>query len=467
MAAIEPSAHRDLDLLVIGAGAAGSTVAFEAAAKGARVALAERWKVGGTCLNAGCDPTKTLVRSAEVLHLARTAERFGISVPAAAADWPAVRARVAGVIDAIRGGDGDCNVRDAGIDLVKAHARFHSPHEIEADGRLLRAEKVVVAVGARAMVPEVPGLREAGFVTNVEAVDLPDLPRRLAVVGGGVVAVEFAQIFARFGVEVTLLARGPLLRGEEPELVAALTEALRREGVRIETGVRPERVERLGGTKLLRGRRGPELIVCEADEILLATGRVPALEDLGLDAAGIAHSAQGIVVDAGMKSSQPHVWAVGDAVAGGLPFTHVADYQARVVVHNALSDERPQEAVYDGVPWAIFTDPELGHVGHTEADARAAGFEVKTAVVPIRGLARAVTSDEPDGMVKLVAERTTGRLLGGHVLSARGGELLGEIALAVRLKLSAEAIAHTLHAYPTFSEGVFWTAFELAKPDGG
>ena len=462
-----PSADPTYDLLVIGAGAAGSTVAFEAAARGARVALAERWKVGGTCLNAGCDPTKTLVRSAEVLHLARTAGRFGISVEGVVADWPAVRARVTGVIDAIRGGDGDRNVRDAGIDLVKAPARFRTPHEVEADGRLLRAEKIVVAVGARPTVPEVPGLREAGFVTNVEAVDLPELPRRLAILGGGVVAVEFAQIFARFGVEVALISRGPLLRGEEPELVLALAEVLRREGVRIETEARLERVEAIDGAKAIRARRGPEAIVCEADEILLATGRAPALEDLGLDAAGIAHRAEGIVVDAELRTSQPHVWAVGDAVAGGLPFTHVADFQARVVVHNALSGERPLEACYDGVPWAIFTDPELGHVGQTEAGARAAGFEVKTALVPVRGLARAITSDELDGVVKLVAERTTGRLLGGHVLSARGGELLGEIALAVRLKLPAEAIAHTLHAYPTFSEGVFWSAFELVKPDGG
>jgi len=465
VAAADPSAAPDL--LVIGAGAAGSTVAFEAAARGARVALAERWKVGGTCLNAGCDPTKTLVRSAEVLRLARTADRFGITVAAATADWPAVRVRVAAVIDAIRGGDGDRNVRDAGIDLIKDHARFRAPHEVEAAGRLLRPERIVVAVGARPTVPEVPGLQEAGYITNVEAVDLPALPRRLAILGGGVVAVEFAQIFARFGVAVTLLARGPLLRGEEPELVAALTEVLGREGVRLETGARLERVERVAGGKAIRARRGPEAIVCEADEILLATGRGPALEDLGLDAAGIAHQAEGIVVDAEMKTSQPHVWAVGDAVAGSLPFTHVADYQARLVVHNALSGERPLEAGYEGVPWAIFTDPELGHVGQTEAGARAAGFEVRTAVVPIRGLARAVTSDEPDGMVKLVAERTTGRLLGGHVLSARGGEVLGEIALAVRLKLPATALAHTLHAYPTFSEGVFWTAVELGKPEAG
>jgi mercuric reductase len=168
-----------------------------------------------------------------------------------------------------------------------------------------------------------------------------------------------------------------------------------------------------------------------------------------------------------LRTSQSHVWAVGDAVAGALPFTHVADYQARIVVHNALSGERPLEAGYVGVPWAIFTDPELGHVGQTEAEARAAGFEVRTALVPVKGLARAVTSDEPDGMVKLVAERTTGRLLGGHVLAARAGEVMGEIALAVRLGLSAEAIRHTLHAYPTFSEGVFWAAFDLAKPDVG
>jgi pyruvate/2-oxoglutarate dehydrogenase complex dihydrolipoamide dehydrogenase (E3) component len=453
------------DLLVIGAGAAGSTIAFEASARGTKVALVERWKIGGTCLNAGCDPTKAMVRAAEVAHLARTAGRFGIDVSDVRVDWPAAMARVQAVIDEIRGGDAERNVRDAGIEPVLGSACFVSPHEVEVNGRRLRADRIAVCTGARPKLPDVPGLRESEAITNVEAVALPELPRRLTIVGGGVVACEFAQIFQRFGSEVTMLSRGRLLPREEPELAEALTAVLRREGVRVETGATLRRVERIdeGGMRVIAARDGDELLA-EADEILLATGREPVVDDLALDRAGIEHGPDGIVVDACLQTTAANIWAAGDVVAGGFPFTHVADYQARIVVHNALSGMRPMEADNRTVPWAIFTDPELGHVGMTEAEAREKVGEVRTAVVPLKGLARAVVSDERDGMAKLVADAATGRLLGAHVLSARGGEMLGELALAIRLRLSVDAISATMHAYPTFSEAVYWAAYELARP---
>ena len=454
------------DLVVIGAGTAGSTAAGEAVGRGARVAMVERWKVGGTCLNAGCDPTKTLVRSAEVLHLARNAERFGIAVEDARGDWPAVMRRVERVIDAIRGGDGDRNVRNSGIALYKGHARFRTRHEIEVNGEVLRSDKVIVATGAAPALPPIAGLREAGFITNLEAVALPTLPRSLAIVDGGVVAVEFAQIFTRFGVTVTVLSGSDrILPREEPELTDALRAVLEREGVRIETGVRAARAEGGSGVKRVTGRRDGEEVVCEAEEILLAAGRRPVVQELGLEEAGVAHDARGLTVDAELRTSAPNVWAAGDVVAGGYAFTHVADYQARIAEHNALSGLRPRTVDDRAVPWAIFTDPELGRVGLTEREARAAGHDVRCATVRAADLARALTAGETEGMVKLVADRATGQLFGGHVLAARGGELLGEVALAVRLGLPAAAIADTLHAYPTFSEGIFWAAFELAKPD--
>ena len=460
------------DLVVIGAGAAGSTAAGEAVGRGAKVAMVERWRVGGTCLNVGCDPTKTMVRSAEVLHLARTAGRFGIAVDGARADWPAVTARVAGVIDTIRGGDGDANVRASGVHLYKGQARFRSPHEIEVAGRdgegdaLLRANKVIVATGADAVVPDVPGLREAGFITNVEAVALPRLPRSLAIIGGGIVAVEFAQIFARFGVEVTILGGSPrLLPREDEELTEALRTILEREGIRIETGARGRRVETVAGGKRLIGERDGEPVVTVAEEILLAAGRAPAVRELNLEAAGIAYDAKGIVVDEELRTSAENIWAVGDVMAGGYAFTHVADHQARIVEHNALSGLPPRLADAGVVPWAIFTDPELARVGMTEREAREAGHDVKCATVKMADMARAITADEREGLVKLVSDRATGQILGGHILAARGGELLGEVALAMRLRLPVGAIANTMHAYPTLSEAVFWAAFELAKPD--
>jgi pyruvate/2-oxoglutarate dehydrogenase complex dihydrolipoamide dehydrogenase (E3) component len=454
------------DLIVVGAGAAGSTAASEARGQGARVAMVEQWKVGGTCLNAGCDPTKALVRAAHALYETRTASRFGIEVEDARVDWPRVIDRVERVIDTIRGGDGDRNIREVGIDLRKGHARLLSPTEVAVEGDVLRGEAVILATGVRAFVPAIPGLREAGFITNVEAVTLPVLPRSLVIIGGGTIAMEFAQVFARFGVQVTVLGRNPrLLSLEEPELVDMLRDLLEQEGVRIETGVTLEGVSSAGGRKRIVARRDGARFEIETDEILVAAGRTPQVEDLGLESAGVIYDATGIIADATLRTSTPGVWAAGDCVAGSPRFTSLADHQGRVAAHNALGGLPVRDAIETVVPTAVFTDPELGRVGLTEAAARQAGHEVRAETVPMRDLARAVITGETAGAVKLVADAVTGRMLGGSVLAAGGGELLGEIALAIRLGLTCHAIADTLHAYPTFSEGVFWTAWELAKPE--
>jgi mercuric reductase len=275
--------------------------------------------------------------------------------------------------------------------------------------------------------------------------------------------MEFAQIFARFGVEVTVLGRNPrLLPNEEPELANSLREVLEQEGIRFETGLTLEQVS-TDGRKRILARRGDERLEFAADEILVATGRTPNTDDLGLEVAGVASNAEGIIADAELRTTAPGIWAAGDCVAGAPRYTSLADHQARIAAHNALGGT-PRQASAALVPWAIFTDPELGRVGLTESQARAEGRSVRAETVPMRDLARAVITGEPAGGVKLVADADTGQLLGGSVLAAGGGELLGEIALAVRLGLDCRAIADTLHAYPTFSEGVFWTAWELAKP---
>ncbi len=455
------------DLVVIGAGAAGSTVAFEAVGRGARVAMIERWKVGGTCLNAGCDPTKTLVRAAEVVYLARQAAMHGIDIPEVRVDWPAVVRRVEGVIDRIRGGDGDRNVRAAGIDLYKGHARFRSSHEIDIDGAdaaSVIADKVLVATGATNRPLPIPGLREAGYLTNEEAVRLPTLPASLAIIGGGVVGVEFAQMFARFGVDVTIFAaRDRILPREDEDLTDLLQETLRAEGIRIETGLRAGSVSVVDGRRRVVGEREGEQVEAMVDQILLAAGRTPMVEGLNLQAAGVRVRPEGIVVDDTLQTTAPNIWAAGDVI-GGDPFTHVADYHARIVEHNALSGLPPRRVDQRVVPWVTFTDPELGRVGLTEREARKAGYDVKCATVQMSDMARAITSAETDGLVKLVSDRQTGEILGGHVLAARGGELLPQIALAMRLRLPVSTIAETIHAYPTLSEAVFWAAFELAKP---
>jgi mercury(II) reductase len=455
----------NFDVVVIGAGGAGSTAAFELNAWGAKVALIERWKVGGTCLNVGCDPTKTLVRSAEVAHLARTGSRFGINVENVSHDWPAAIERVNRVIDTIRGGDGEQNIRNEGINLIKGNARFLSANDIDVNGRVLRGERIIIATGAANVTPPIEGLNEVGYITNSEAVALLKLPESLIVIGGGVIGVEFAQIFARFGVSVTLVAsRRNLLPQEDADLTSALADVLTHEGIKILKPVRVNRVEQDGPKKVVFGDQEGEIVSARGEKILVATGRIPVVEGMHLEVAGVEYDKSGIKVDTEMKTSSPNIWAIGD-VTGIEPFTHVADYQARIAAWNALGKGDPRQADYQVIPHVIFSDPELGSVGMTEREAVEARFDVKCAIVPMKDLARAITSGEIEGMVKLVSDRATGHILGGHVLAAHGGELLPEIALAMRSGLTVQAIADTVHAYPTMSEAVFWAAFELAKPD--
>lgn len=451
------------DLVVVGGGAAGSTVAFDAARQGFSVALIEEWKIGGTCLNAGCDPTKAMVRSAEVLHLARTAKRFGIRVDGARVEWASLRARVDEVIDTIRGGDGDRNVRDAGIHLYKHHARFISEHEVVVGGEILFGDRFVIATGASMRKPEINGIEQVGYLTNVEAVSLDELPSSLAIVGGGPIAVEFAQIFARFGVEVTILAsRDHLLPKEEQELSIALQGEMEREGIHVKTGVRVTSADLRQGMKILTWESASARGDVEAQEVLLATGRTPNAGDLGLDAAGVAFSERGIEVEATLQTFVPHIFAAGD-VTGIYPFTHAADYQARIAVHNAFSANPPLKADYRVVPWTTFTDPELARVGLTENEAIAGGYAVVTASVPFEDVARAIVADQRVGCVKLVVDRSSHQILGGHILGAHAGELIAEVALAMRHRLPVSSICDTIHAYPTLAEGVFWTAHQIVN----
>jgi pyruvate/2-oxoglutarate dehydrogenase complex dihydrolipoamide dehydrogenase (E3) component len=457
--------HResDYDLIVIGAGAAGSIVASDAVGQGARVALIEQWAVGGTCLNAGCDPTKTLVKSAEVLHSMRHADRYGLNPGEPEVQWSRVMERVAGVIDTIRGGDGDQNIRDKGIDLFKSSGRFVNEHQIEVDGQLLTADRFVIAAGARQFVPDIDGIRDVGFIDTFDAVNLPELPKSMAIVGGGPVAVEFAQIFARFGVEVTLLgSREQILPKEEPELAVALADVLRAEGIRVETGVRVTSVRFQAGRKLVHGEQEHHAvpIMVVVDEILLATGRRPAVHELGLGAAGVEFSDRGVVVDGALRTSVSHIWACGD-VTGIYPFTHVADYQARIVSHNLFTGGPYRKADYRVIPWATFTAPELARVGLTEAEAKAGGYSVITSTIPMKDQSRAIVSNAREGMVKLVVDRVSRQILGGHILAEHGGELIGEVALAMRHGLTVDAIAETVHVYPTMSEAVFSAASEI------
>jgi pyruvate/2-oxoglutarate dehydrogenase complex dihydrolipoamide dehydrogenase (E3) component len=456
---------RHYDLIVIGGGASGSYVASGAVDQGLSVALVEEWKLGGTCLNAGCDPTKAMVRTAEVLHLARTASRFGISVPEARLEWEALRTRVDDLIDEIRGGDGPANVRAQGIDLYEMHSKFLSENEVLAGDSLLTGDRVLIATGQTARVPSVTGLGQTGYLTNVDAVALDELPESLVIIGGGVVAVEFAQMFSRYGAEVTIVGtQEHVLPKEDEDLSAELTRILRDEGITLQTRSRATSVRRSpdGQVILTCSREDGTPIDLVADEVLVATGRVPNTAGLDLDVAGVRFGERGILVDAQMRTNVPHIFAAGD-VTGIYPFTHVADYQARIALHNIVNEDGPMKADYRVVPWVTFSDPELARVGLTEAEARAGGYSVVTSTVLFAEMTRAMTSDQREGLVKLVVDRATHQVLGGHILGAGAGELIGEIAIVMQYRLPVSALSDTIHPYPTMSEAIFKAAHDLMQ----
>lgn len=450
------------DLLVLGAGPAGSAAATSAAEQRRRVALVERDKIGGTCLNYGCDPTKALLSIADLLDRARHSDSFGLRIADAQVDWPAVQRHLVQLVDRVRGGS-DKQVRDdlseRGIDVFNGQARFVSPHEIAAGDQTLRAERVIIATGSQAVVPEVAGLRDAGFITSKEAIWLDELPRRLAIVGGGPIGVEFAQMFRRFGVEVTLLEQGPtLLPKDDRELADRLCELLSDAGIRIESSVELLQVRRQEGGKLLTYRcpeRSEEDL--QVDEILVAVGYQPALAELNLAAAGVATDDDGVVADRYLRTSAPHIWVAGD-LAGGYQFTHVAYDQGRLTARNAFATQ-PQAFDDRAIPWVTYTSPELAHVGKTEQQLREEGISYRIGRKPMDAVERAVVTGQPEGLVKVLVG-DDGQVLGAHILSAGAGELIAPATLAMRAGLMAEQLAATILPYPTLAEGLRWAAEE-------
>jgi pyruvate/2-oxoglutarate dehydrogenase complex dihydrolipoamide dehydrogenase (E3) component len=453
------------DLLVIGAGPAGSGAAATAAEQGHRVALAERDKIGGTCLNYGCDPTKALLHTARLLHSARNADQYGLRIRDAEADWAAIQARVRALIDTLRGGDNAQarkKLADDGIDVLPGAVRFVSAHEVAVGEQSVYADRIIIAAGSAPAIPDIDGLDAAGFITNKQAIALPRLPRRLAIVGGGPIGVEFAQMFRRFGVDVTVLEQGEaMLAKDDRELADQLCSLLEGEGVRMETGVELRRIRRDGAEKRLTLRcadRAEEQLT--VDEILVATGYQPALESLDLASAGIEHSDTGIVADPTLRTSVPHIWAAGD-ILGGYQFTHVAYEQGRLAAQNAFA-AAPLPFDDRAIPWVTYTDPELAHVGKTEEQLRKAKATYRVGRKKMDAVERAVVTGQTAGLVKLLVG-ADGLIAGGHILSAEAGELIAPIVLAMRSDLPAEALATAILPYPTLAEGVRWAAEESAK----
>ncbi|MBC7526354.1 MAG: NAD(P)/FAD-dependent oxidoreductase [Chthonomonadaceae bacterium] len=441
------------DLVVIGGGSAGLKAARTAARQGRRVALAEERELGGECFWAGCVPTKAMVRAAEVWHLVGRAHEFGIHTQVIKADFADAMRYKDGVVKTISGeGPEDAGLSKLGASYFPTRASFESAHEIRVGNEVIRTEKVLIATGTVPHIPDVPGLREAGFITNREAVHLTTLPKRLAVMGGGPIGLEFAQLFRRFGAEVTVLDHGErLLSKEDADISALATQFLREEGIVVHNGTRVTEVETLeDGTKRLRFNNETPPLDC--DEILVATGRRAAITGMNLEAADIVHDARHIPVDPYLRTNQPHIFAAGD-ITGGYLFTHVASYEGGLAAHNLFSgtlipfDHRV-------VPRCTYIDPEVASIGVTEATAKAQNLPYTVLKYSFADLDRAILYGDARGLVKILVDELNGRILGAHLIGPQASSVLAELAVAMRNHLPITAIAETMHAYPSFPEAV-------------
>jgi pyruvate/2-oxoglutarate dehydrogenase complex dihydrolipoamide dehydrogenase (E3) component len=442
-------ASETYDICVIGGGSAGLSVAAGAAQMGARVVLVEKGEMGGDCLNTGCVPSKALIAAAHAAHAGRAASVFGVDFPEPKVDFARVHAHIHGTIGKIAPHDSVERFEGLGVRVIKDHARFVSDREIEAGGVRVTARRFVVATGSRASAPPIPGLSDIPYMTNESVFEMTELPRRLAVIGGGPIGIEMAQAFARLGSEVTVLERFTILPKDEPEAVAVVRKALLAEGVKLYENVEIAGVAKDGDAIVISGKHDGADVKLSMSHVLVAAGRTPNTAGLDLEKAGIDFGPKGITVDARMRTSNKRVHAIGD-VAGGPQFTHVAGYHAGIVIRNALFG-LPAKVDYRALPWVTYTDPELAHVGLTEAQAREAGGVVKTLSESFAHNDRALAEARNEGLIKVVIDGK-GRLLGATIVGPHAGEMIGFWALAINQKVKLSALAGLILPYPTLSE---------------
>ncbi|MGE0041145.1 MAG: mercuric reductase [Vicinamibacterales bacterium] len=439
------------NLVVVGGGTAGLVSAAGAAGLGARVALVERHLMGGDCLNYGCVPSKAVLRVAHAAHAAREAEAFGIATGAVRADFGRAMERMRRLRTGIAHHDSVKRFTDLGVDVFLGDARFVGPDVLEVDARRLTFSRAIVATGARAAAPPIPGLEDAGYLTNETVFSLTDLPPRLAVIGAGPIGCEMAQAFARLGSAVTVVSRGPRILPREDADASAVVEAqLRREGISLRLGGRVIAVQATAGGRavVFDGGAGEERI--EVDEILVAVGRAPNVEGLGLEAAGVDADQTGVLVDDRLRTSNRRIYAAGD-ICSKYQFTHAADAMARVAIQNALFFGR-RTASSLVIPWCTYTDPELAHVGIGSDEARAMGDRAVTILVPLADVDRAVLEGDDHGYAEAHIEASSGRILGVTIVARHAGDLIGPFVLAMTAGLRADQLSRTVLPYPTVGE---------------
>jgi len=454
---VNPEPQPRYHLVVIGGGTAGLVSAAGAAGLGAKVALVERHLLGGDCLNVGCVPSKAIIRSSRVYADLRDAALFGLKIPGAAeVDFAAVMERMRRLRAQISPHDSAARFRDLGVDVFLGEARFSGPDSVEVGGKALRFRKAVIATGGRAVRPSVPGLPEAGYLTNETVFSLTERPERLLVMGGGPLGCEFAQAFQRLGCRVTLLHKYPrIMNKEDADAAELIQQTFQKEGIALILNARPLQVTKTDHGKLVQyeseGRQGE----IEVDEILIGAGRAPNVEGLNLEAAGVNYEAgkgRGVIVNDRLQTTNPHIFAAGD-ICLPYQFTHLADFSARLVIQNALFFGRKKLSALT-IPWCTYTDPEVAHVGLNEAEAEKKGIPITTFIKPLREVDRAIVDGEEEGFVKIHVKKGADKILGATIVARHAGEMISEVTAAMVGNIGLGTLAAVIHPYPTQAEAI-------------
>lgn len=439
------------NLVVIGGGTAGLVSAAGAAGLGAKVALVERHLLGGDCLNVGCVPSKALLHAARVAAEARRAGSVGVRVRDVEVDFAAVMERMRRLRSQIAPHDGAPRLAELGVDVFLGSARFTGRTTVEVAGATLEFARAVIATGGRPTAPPIPGLEQAGYLTNETVFTLTALPPRLAVIGGGPIGCELAQAFASFGSRVTILeVADQILGSEDADVAAIVARRLREDGVEVVTRAQLDLVERRGNVRVLTWERDGRHHELECDQILVSAGRAPNVEGLGLDAAGVEAGKQGVTVNEFLQTTNPRIYAAGD-VASQFKFTHAADAQARIVLTNALFLGRKRTSTLH-VPWCTYTTPEVAHVGLYDRHAKERGVEIDTLTIPLGEVDRAILEDATPGLLRVHLAKGSDRILGATLVGTHAGEVISELTLAITQRIGLAKLASVIHPYPTQAE---------------
>jgi pyruvate/2-oxoglutarate dehydrogenase complex dihydrolipoamide dehydrogenase (E3) component/uncharacterized membrane protein YdjX (TVP38/TMEM64 family) len=454
---VNPEPAPRYNLVVIGGGTAGLVTAAGSAGLGAKVALVERHLLGGDCLNYGCVPSKAIIRSSRVYADIRDAGLFGLKVSCGAeVDFPAVMERMRRLRAGISHHDSAQRFRDLGVDVFLGAARFSGPDTVEVGGKTLRFKKAVIATGGRAVRPSVPGLAEAGYLTNETVFSLTERPARLLVMGGGPIGCEFAQALQRLGCQVTLLHKyGRIMNKEDGDAAALIQQTFQKEGISLIMNAKPLKVTKTGTGKLVQYESDGQPGEIEVDEILIGAGRAPNVEGLNLEAAGVKYEAgkgRGVIVNDKLQTTNPNIYAAGD-ICLLYQFTHLADFAARIVIQNALFFGRKKLSALT-IPWCTYTDPEVAHVGLNEAGAAKQGIPVTTFIKPLSEVDRAIVDGEEEGFVKIHVKQGTDKILGATIVARHAGEMISEITAAMVGNMGLGTLAAVIHPYPTQAEAI-------------